>query len=461
MWPFTSNRRYRGIPFDPVRAEHTHTNLQVEGQIPFELSGLYVRNGPNPAAAIGWRHHYFSGDGMVHGVRLSDGRAVWYRNRFVRAGGVPAALGEDDPGGPVSSGLDVSPNTNIVRFGDRLFASNEGGPSLVELTFELDTVARSTLDGVLPDGFTGHHKVDPEDGDIHGVVYSGALGTNALYLRLAPDGRLLNRVELPLAGSTQIHDMSITRRFAVIYDLNVEFRMWMLPLTTLPIRWRSRRPSRIGVLPKDGGADQIHWFDVDPCYVYHPMNAFERDDGRIVLDVSRYERAAHKDFYGPLGDTTPTIHRWILDPSQRAVEEEVLFDLALDFPKVSPTVEGRPYRFGYGVEASLRPSFDAAVKMDLHNRTTQRQAFAGGMSSELTFIPRQAGSGAEDDGWLMGFVFQPDRQRSRLVILDAQRFTDSPVASIWIPEQHVPIGTHGGWFPDRRDPSDATHAASP
>ncbi|MEM6792021.1 MAG: carotenoid oxygenase family protein [Myxococcota bacterium] len=450
MWPFTANRRYRGIPFDPVHVEHTHTDLKVEGEIPSELTGLYLRNGPNPAGPIGWRHHYFSGDGMVHGVKVERGRARWYRNRFVRAGGVPKALGEPDPGGPVSSGLDVSPNTNVIRFGDRMFASNEGGPSLVELGPHLETISRSTLDGVVPDGFTGHHKVDPDDGDIHGVVYSGALGTNALYLRMTEDGRMLNRVKVPLAGNTQIHDMSISRRYAVIYDLNVEFRMWMLPLTTLPIRWSPRRPSRLGILPKGGDASDVRWFEVEPCYVYHPMNAFETDDDKLVLDVSRYAQAAKKDLYGPLGDTTPTIHRWTLDLASggsAVATEEVLFNLALDFPKVSPRFEGRNYRFGYGVEASLRPSFDAAIKMDLETRTTQRQAFDGGMASELTFIPRSE-SGTEDDGWLMGFVFQPERQRSRLVILDAQRFTDPPVASIWIPEQYVPIGTHGGWFPD-------------
>ncbi|MEM6927609.1 MAG: carotenoid oxygenase family protein, partial [Myxococcota bacterium] len=338
MWPFTSNQRYRGVPFDPVRVEHTHHDLEVEGTVPPELTGLYVRNGPNPAAKTGWRHHYFSGDGMVHGIRIEAGQPRWYRNRFVRVGSVPKTLGEADPGGPVSSGLDVSPNTNVVRFGSRLYATIEAGPSLVELSPELGTVQRSTLDGALVDGFTGHHKIDPEDGDVHGVVYSGELGKQALYVRLTPDGELLNRVEVPLSGLTQIHDMSISRRFALIYDLNVEFVTWMILLTTLPIRWRGRRPSRIGVLPKDGSDQDVVWFHVDPCYVYHPMNAFETEDDKLVVDVSRYERAAQKDLYGPLGDTTPSICRWTFDlarPGSRATEE-VLFDLPLDFPKVSP-----------------------------------------------------------------------------------------------------------------------------
>jgi carotenoid cleavage dioxygenase len=83
--------------------------------------------------------------------------------------------------------------------------------------------------------------------------------------------------------------------------------------------------------------------------------------------------------------------------------------------------------------------------MDLESGSTERQDFNGGMASELTFIPRK-NSVSEDDGWLMGFVFQPQSTRSRLVILDARNFSGPPVASIWIPEQYVAIGTHGGWF---------------
>ncbi|MEM9261973.1 MAG: carotenoid oxygenase family protein [Pseudomonadota bacterium] len=443
------NRRYQSVPFAPVRDEHTHFEFEVDGEIPAELSGLYVRNGPNPAGRIGFRQHYFSGDGMVHGVRLQDGRPVWYRNRFVRAGDVPKTLNEPDPGGPVSSNLDVSPNTNVVQLGKKLYASIEAGASLVELTDELETVARSDLGGVLQHGFTGHHKIDPEDGDVHGVIYGRGLGKNALYMRLCPEGRLLNQVKVPLVGSTQIHDMSITERFAIIFDLNVEFDPIVLWRTTLPIKWKEKRPSRIGVLPKDGSEKDIRWFSVDPCYVYHPMNAFETLDGKIVLDVSRYARASEKDFYGPLGDTEPRIWRWTFDlsGSDEAAVEELLVDLPLDFPKISPMVEGRPYRFGYGVEATLRPSFEAAVKMDLSTGAVERQDFDGGMASELTFIPRENAHG-EDDGWLMGFVYQPQRKQSRLVILDAQNFAGEPVASIWIPEQHVAIGTHGGWFPD-------------
>ena len=69
--------------YAPVFDELTTFDLPVEGAIPAELNGWYLRNGPNP------RHghetpHWFMGDGMIHGVRLENGRAAWYRNRWVR-----------------------------------------------------------------------------------------------------------------------------------------------------------------------------------------------------------------------------------------------------------------------------------------------------------------------------------------------------------------------------------------
>ncbi|MEM6954615.1 MAG: carotenoid oxygenase family protein [Myxococcota bacterium] len=443
-----SNERYRRVPLLPTDTESTHLDLKVEGTIPPELEGLYVRNGPNALGTIPPHMHYFSGQGMVHGVRISDGRALWYRSRVVRAGRAPELLGEEDPGGPIANGIDASPNTNLAIFGGRLFATVEGGANPVELTDGLDTVRRSDFDGALQYGFTGHHKICPETQEAHGVVYSPALPGEALYVRISPEGERLHSIKLPLTGATQIHDMAITSRYAIVLDLNVVFDPAMAEKTTLPITWTDAKPSRVGVVPKDGTSDDVRWFDVDPCYVYHPMNAYDAEDGSVVLDVSRYERAAKNDIFGPLGDTLPTIDRWVLpmEGTETRAKQSRVSELALDFPKVSPLVQGLPYRYGYTVTATLTPSFEHAVKLDVTTGKAEAQMLDGGMASELTFIPR-AGGTDEDDGWLIGYCYQPEQNRSRLVILNGQDFAGDPAASIWIPQPHVPIGTHGDWFP--------------
>jgi carotenoid cleavage dioxygenase-like enzyme len=68
--------------YAPVTDELTAYDLPVTGAIPPELTGWYLRNGPNPHEAN--TGHWFLGDGMVHGVRLESGRAKAYRNRWVR-----------------------------------------------------------------------------------------------------------------------------------------------------------------------------------------------------------------------------------------------------------------------------------------------------------------------------------------------------------------------------------------
>ncbi|MEM6398021.1 MAG: carotenoid oxygenase family protein [Bacteroidota bacterium] len=446
---FSDNSHYQRVPLMPIKKESTHLNLAVEGHIPLELNGLYVRNGPNHVDDVHPHHHYFSGHGMVHGVRIRDGQALWYRNRVVRAGDAPKVLGEPDPGGPISHELDASPNTNVVLFADRLYASIEAGPNLVELGPHLETVSRSTLNGVLEYGYTGHHKIDPDDGDVHAVIYNMVLGGRAQYVRLDKNGKLLNEVKVPLTGATQIHDMSITKNYVIIFDLNVVFDPSLAKLTTLPITWNGDKPGRVGILPKDGKAEDVRWFEVEPCYVYHPMNAFETDDGKVVVDVSRYRRAAQRDMYGPLGDTTPTIDRWTFDllGNTAVAKEDRQVDQPLDFPKISPLVEGRPYRYGYAAIATLLPSFEGAVKVDHLTGQVEHQDFGGGKVGEMTFIPRK-GAKEEDDGWLVGYVYQPAVNRSRFVILNGKDFSGEPAASVWIPEPYVPIGTHGGWFPN-------------
>ncbi|MFI9115201.1 carotenoid oxygenase family protein [Streptomyces venezuelae] len=71
--------------FAPVTEEVDIAELEVTGEIPAWLDGLYLRNGPNPRfTPIGSYLYPIDGDGMLHGVWLSEGRAR-YRNRFVPA----------------------------------------------------------------------------------------------------------------------------------------------------------------------------------------------------------------------------------------------------------------------------------------------------------------------------------------------------------------------------------------
>ena len=107
---------------------------------------------------------------MVHGIRLRDGKAEWYRNRWVRSTAVAAALGEPDAGGRDRTAGWTRANTNVIGHAGRTFAIVEAGARPVELTDELDTLRRSDFDGTLPNGYTAHPKRDPETGELFAVV---------------------------------------------------------------------------------------------------------------------------------------------------------------------------------------------------------------------------------------------------------------------------------------------------
>ncbi len=93
---------------------------------------------------------------MVHGIRLREGRAEWYRNRWVRFAEVAQALGEPVRPGPVHAGMDFAANTNVIGHAGRTFALLEAGARPYELTYELDTVGPTDFGGTLPAGYTAH-----------------------------------------------------------------------------------------------------------------------------------------------------------------------------------------------------------------------------------------------------------------------------------------------------------------
>jgi carotenoid cleavage dioxygenase-like enzyme len=187
------------------------------------------------------------------------------------------------------------------------------------------------------------------------------------------------------------------------------------------------------------------WFDIDPCYVFHPLNTFDRADGAVVMDAIRHPRMFDQDRNGPNEGAT-SLTRFILDPSTGRATEEQLDDRPTEFPRMNETLQGREYRYGYAV--AIGDVFDPGdtVKYDLRDGHTETLSHGRGrVSLEPVFIPREGGS-AEDDGWLMQVVYDSARNGSDLVISNAQELAGPPVATVSLP-QRVPFGFHGNWVP--------------
>ena len=434
--------------YGPVATECTEEHLAVTGAVPPELAGRYLRTGPNPyGAADPEKYHWFIGDGMVHGVELRDGRARWYRNRWVRTDPIAAALGESPRGGPAQPMYDSS-NTNVIGHAGSIFSLTEGAIPY-RLTPELDTIGRHDFGGPLPTGFTAHPKTDPVTGELHGFAYSWA-EPYLLYHVIDASGNLVRTEPITVAGPTMMHDFALTRSSVLFLDLPVVFDMKMVERgASMPYRWDDDYGARVGVMPRDGGNADVRWYDVDPCYVFHPMNAYD-DGDTIVIDVVRHPTMFRNSEIGPNDGGVPTLDRWSIDPQAGKVREDRLDDRGQEFPRVNESLLMSRHRYGYAVEAeSTVDAFDMVgiVKHDLVAGTSERHTFgAGHQPSEFVFVAAESGT-AEDDGYLVGYVYDATRDASDLVVLDAHDITAAPVASVALP-QRVPFGFHGNWVAD-------------
>jgi carotenoid cleavage dioxygenase len=430
--------------YAPVHDEVTAVDLRITGRLPEELQGRYLRNGPNPVTAPEpSTYHWFTGDGMVHGIRLRDGRAEWYRNRFVRSAAVAAALGERPRPGPVHAGMDFAANTNVVAHAGRTFAVVEAGARPYELSDTLDTIGPCDFDGSLPGGYTAHPKRDPDSGELHAISYFWGWGNKVQYTVVGVDGRVKRIVDVEVGGPVSVHDMSLTERYAVIYDLPVVFDVEAAASgASFPYRWDPEYQARVGLLPRAGEAHDVAWFDVESCYVFHPLNAY--DDGeQVVLDVVRHPRMFATHLLGP-DEGASTLDRWSIDIPAGKLREERLDDRPQEFPRVDERLVGRRHRFGY--TAALPDITHSLIKHDLDRATSEVHDLGPAEAGEAVFVPRSSTT-AEDDGWIISLVYDPTRDTSDLVVLNARDFTGEPQAVVHLP-QRVPFGFHGNWMPD-------------
>ena len=446
--------RYLEGNFAPVHEEVDAFDLPVQGSIPPELDGRYLRIGPNPVSEPDpEKYHWFIGEGMVHGVRLADGRAEWYRNRWVRTTPVAEALGEDAVDGPQPPLFDSS-NTNVLAFGGRTLSLTEMAMPY-ELTEELGTVCRTDFGGPLTNGFTAHPKLDPGTGELHAFGY-GIQDPFLVYYVIGADGQLARSEPITIGGPASIHDFAITERHVVFFDLPVVFDWDAIAAGySFPYRWKPEYGARVGVMPRDGGDADVRWFDVGLCYVFHPLNAYDvlADDGStdsVVVDVVRHESMFDTEVLGP-GEVPPTLDRWTIDLRAGKVLEDRLDDRPQEFPRADPRLTGRRHRYGFSM--SLRPEeefgrFDGGLlyKHDLVAGTvTELDLGPGRSGGDPVFVPASPDAG-EDEGWILTYVYDAARDASDLVVVDAQDFAAGPVATVTLPRR-VPFGFHAGWVP--------------
>ncbi len=444
--------------FAPVTTEVSAFGLPVTGRLPAELTGRYLRNGPNPLGLDDPNYHWFMGAGMVHGVRLRDGKAEWYRNRWVRSKAVAEAHGEHWAGGPVHENMDFAANTHIISHGGRTLATVEAGPLPYELSYELKTIGPYDFGGTLPGGFAAHTKVDHRTGELHAIAYFWAWD-HVQHVTVDATGKVTRTTDIAVSDGPMMHDFALTGRYVIILDLPVTFSLNAVTAgRELPYVWNPGHQARVGVLPRDGSA-AVRWIEIEPCWVFHCLNAYD-DNGRVVVDLCQYSEPFDVSTLWT-AHSLVTLDRWIIDPDAGKVSQQRLDDRGQEFPRVDDRIVARPHRYGYSaVIGQLNRAItaggdfgddafaNALLRHDLARGTSQAREFGRDATvGEAVFAPSSP-EAAEDDGYVMAFVHNPDRGASDLVILAAQDFLGEPVATVHLPAR-IPLGFHGSWIPDR------------
>ncbi|MDH2427952.1 carotenoid oxygenase family protein [Sphaerisporangium sp. TRM90804] len=451
--------------YAPVHEQITAENLKVIGEIPRDLNGVYLRNGPNPRHPVRGRYHWFDGDGMVHAVHFENGRAR-YRNRYVQtrafraesSGGRALWTGvmENPKGNPFGNArglpLKDSANTDLIFHRGRVLATWYlcGSPYTLD-PLSLETLGAETFLDTLTGDVMAHPKNDERTGELFWFDY----GRTRPYMRygvVGADGRVAHCVDLDLPGSRLPHDMAITENHAVLMDLPLFQDQEAARQGRYKLTFDRGLPSRFGVIPRRGAAEELRWFEAKPCYIYHVVNAWETGD-EIVMDVCRVARPAPAGTGGPLArmlsylKLDARMYRYRFDlRTGRTSEGYVDPDHNTEFPSIDARRTGYPTRYAYNVSVKDAATnlFDGLVRYD--NLTGERQAYHFGehrYGSEAPFAPRDGGTG-EDDGYLVTFVTDERDGVSEVQVLSAADLAAGPIARVIIPTR-VPLGFHATW----------------
>ncbi|MFG0333112.1 MAG: carotenoid oxygenase family protein [Maioricimonas sp. JB049] len=452
--------------FAPVHEEITSQALPIRGKLPADLNGMFLRNGPNPQFPPVGNYHWFDGDGMIHCIRFAEGRAS-YLNRYVRttgwkkerAAGKALWRGFADPVRlqEVTARLvrGESPfkntaNTALVWHHGKLLALWELGFPHELVLPGLETEGLYSFGGALRHAMTAHPKVDPLTGEMMVIGYS-PLPPFLQYSVIDRTGRVTLSTPIPVRRPVFMHDFAVTERFTVLLELPAVFDPYSSGRGGEFVRFDPDHGARIGLLPRHGSGDEIRWFEIETCFVFHVLNAFEQG-GKVHLFACRmpeYPKAFGMsasvgiDEFGEIFDRNrPVMYRWSCDLETGSVQEAPLDDTMAEYPRFDDRVTGRTTRFGYVISAD--PYSSTLLQYELATGDVRRHFFGRGrMAGETVFVPHPDGAG-EAEGWLITYVYDRADEASECIVLDARDISAPPVARIGLP-QRVPYGFHALW----------------
>ena len=468
-----------------VAEELSDVSIAVDGELPIGLDGVLFRNGPGRFERGGRRYgHPFDGDGHI--VRLDIGpHGVRYRNRFVRtdeylveerAGRMRyRGLGTNLPGGVLGNVLRFHTknpaNTNVIWHGGRLLALWEGGPPHRLDPYTLETLGKEDFAGQLQNRFSApgrwltplmpfsaHPSLDAVTGELvnFGILFGPP--DRLMIYRVDGDGRMAPPQAFELPRFSFVHDIAVTPRWLCVLLPYAEFdlpRVFLGRATVLgSLKLDTDRPMQALLIPREGGEPRL--IETLSGFVFHVAQAFDREDGALVLDVIRYGRFPAVDdmadlFAEPNQDLVPHLERLELDPDRRHCRARRWGERAAELPTALPGSLGVEHRILYSVGAPPGrelPYLTSIQRLDTATGEMRFYDLGPDLPSEPLPVPGPDG----EEAWLLSLVYRAGQDRSDLLVL---RAADLEVVAVAKLPHAVPFGFHGSWVPRAAFASDA------
>ena len=453
--PFLANN------FAPVSDELDCSNLEIIGEIPAELAGTYMRNGPNPQFSPLSYTYPYDGDGMIHAVYIAEGKAA-YRNRFVQTksllkerqagkalyGGVlrpqpmdPQWAEPEDEPVAFKNGAFI----HVIRHGIHYLALSESFPAY-RINKELETLGEwAPYVDEAPINLCAHMRLDPLSGELWGINYALTPPYLTVY-RFDKDGKPLQKWDIDKPHSSMLHDFVLTQKYVIIFDCPVIFDVQQMMRGGEVLGWQPELGSRIGVMSRADG--HIRWFDTEPFFVFHFANAYEKGP-ELTIEYVRHEKMVLLTEDLAWEGLPPRFYRTRIHLEKNTVNHSQLDDRMVEFPRIRDECNSLMHRYVYTPTKTANNknprTFNALIKYDVLQQSSEVHEFGSTVEiSEAVFAP-SAIQRAEDDGYLLLFIYDSVNKQSECVILDARQMTQEPLARIKIPRR-IPHGLHGSWM---------------
>ena len=441
----------------PIFEEKTITDMAVVGDLPRDLNGVYLRNGPNQTVKPIKNYHWFDGDGMLHAAHFERGK-ITYRNRWIRTD----ALAEETAARKAKfysvfeankdntqRRIKDSANTDIVFHGGKGIALwyLAGDPYEFD-PLTLDTLGKTDFSVRAGLKVSAHAKVDEDTNELLFFDYE-AKHPFMTYGVVGADGKLKHSTPIVLPGPRLPHDMGITKSHSILHDLPLYQDMDAWNKGRHKIVFNPDLPARFAVIPRYGDAKSIRWFEAEPCFIYHVVNCWDEPDA-VVMIGCRYGMGTDKDKVAKQVANLAMdakLYKWRFDlKTGKTTEGPIERAMNLEFPTSPTALNGTRTRYSYCVTMveDPVPRFSGIVKHDLHSGAFQAWSDGRGIYySEPWFAPSDDHK-AEDDGYVVAFAYNAPADRSEIHVFDAREIGRGPRARITVPTR-VPAGFHATW----------------